>query len=79
MRIDVYTSPGCPDCRALKAWLQARHLPFAEHDLSQPGVAEKAKADWGVRIAPITVCEGKVFYGTAQDQLPQLEAFLRQV
>lgn len=73
MRIDIYTSPGCPDCQALKAWFRVRGLPFTEHDLSQPSVAEQAKGNWGVRIAPITVCEGRVFYGTAQDQLPLLE------
>lgn len=71
--IDLYTSPGCPDCAALKAWFAAHHLAFTEHDLSQPGAADKAKADFGVRIAPITVYEGQVLYGTAQEQLPRLK------
>ena len=71
--IDLYTSPGCPDCAALKAWFAARNITFTEHDLSRPGAADKAKTQFGVRIAPITVYEGQVFYGTAQEQLPRLQ------
>ena len=71
--IHLYTSPGCPDCAALKAWFAARGMAFTEHDLSQPGAADKAKAEFGVRVAPITVYEGQVFYGTAQEQLPRLK------
>ncbi|WP_298139323.1 glutaredoxin family protein [Acidiferrobacter sp.] len=74
--IDLYTSPGCPDCAALKAWFTAHNVVFAEHDLSAPGAADKAKAAFGVRIAPITVYEGQVFYGTAEEQLPRLKRLL---
>ncbi|MHB8252376.1 MAG: glutaredoxin family protein [Acidiferrobacter sp.] len=78
MHIDLYTSPGCPDCAALKAWLKAQDLPFTEHDLSRPGAAEKAKTELGVRVAPITVCDGQIFYGTAQEQLPHLKDCLHR-
>jgi glutaredoxin len=71
--IDLYTSPGCPDCAALKAWFAAHDITFTEHDLSRPGAADKAKTEFGVRIAPITVYEGQVFYGAAQEQLPRLQ------
>ncbi len=74
--IDLYTTPGCPDCAALKAWFGARKVAFTEHDLSQPGIADKAKAEFGVRVAPITVCDGQVLYGTAQEQLPRLRRLL---
>lgn len=74
--IALYTSPGCPDCAALKQWLTAQGLSFTEHDLSRPGAADRAKAEWGVRVAPITVWNGRVVYGTARDQIPQLQALL---
>ncbi|MHB1240701.1 MAG: glutaredoxin domain-containing protein, partial [Gammaproteobacteria bacterium] len=32
----IYTTPGCPDCAALKQWLAKRGLAFGERDLSQP-------------------------------------------
>jgi len=78
MSIDLYTSPGCPDCAALKTWLEAQGIPFVEHDLSRPGVADEVKARLGVRVAPITVCDGHVLYGTAQEQLPRLKDLLHR-
>lgn len=73
MSFDLYTSPGCPDCAALKQWLAAQGLAFVEHDLSQKSISDYAKAQFGVRVAPITVYEGQVFYGTAEQQLPHLK------
>lgn len=75
----LYTSPGCPDCIALKHWLEYRALAYTERDLSQPGVADEAKARYGVRIAPVTVIGEAFFYGTFATQKPQLEALLSRV
>jgi glutaredoxin len=75
-KIEIYTTPTCPDCLALKRWLNARNLPFIEHDLRDAAVAEEAKARTGLRIAPITVIEGKIFYGTFAQQRPGIEAAL---
>ncbi|MHB1671395.1 MAG: glutaredoxin family protein [Acidiferrobacter sp.] len=62
--VTLYTSPGCPDCAALKAWF------------AQLGVADRVKAELGVRVAPITVCDAQVLYGTAREQIPQLRKIL---
>lgn len=72
----IYTTPGCPDCAALKQWLTKRGLVFRERDLSQPGVADEAKRRYGVRVAPVTVIGAEVFYGTFIDQRPRIEALL---
>ncbi len=72
----IYTSPGCPDCAALKMWLERRGQPYAEKDLSQPGMAEEAKARCGVRVAPVTVIAGQCLYGTFEQQRPRIEALL---
>lgn len=72
----VYSTPTCPDCRALKAWLEANHIPFAERDLSDPAIVEEAKARTGVRVAPISIVGDAVLYGTFASQRPRLEELL---
>jgi glutaredoxin len=66
--IVVYTTPTCPDCRALKDWLAHLGVPFEERDLANPSIMAEAKARTGVRVAPITVIGDQVFYGTFQSQ-----------
>lgn len=72
----VYTTLTCPDCRTLKAWLTAQGVAFEERDLTDPAIMEEAKARTGVRVAPITLVGGKVFYGTFGSQKPGLVAAL---
>ncbi len=75
-RVIVYTSPGCPDCAAVKRYLGDRGIPFDERDISAPGVADEARARYGVRVAPITVVGSLFFYGTFAQQKPQLDRAL---
>lgn len=75
-KILIYTSLGCPDCAALKAWLQQQGHVYVERDLSRPGVADEAKSRYGVRVAPITVIGDRFFYGTFADQRPKIQAVL---
>ncbi|PWK64981.1 glutaredoxin [Aminobacter sp. AP02] len=75
--IEIFTTPTCPDCLALKRWLLAQSLPFVEHDLRDPEIAEEAKRRTGVRVAPITIIDGKhVFFGTFAVQRAEIEALL---
>lgn len=76
LKITVYTSPGCPDCAAVKRYLRDRGLTFEERDVSAPGVADEAKARYGVRVAPITVVGDAFLYGTFAQQKPKLDAAL---
>lgn len=73
----LYTTPTCPDCRAVKQWFATEGVAFEERDLSDPQIAEEAKARTGVRVAPIVIIEGQVFYGTLADQKPRLAAALK--
>ncbi|MGF7006613.1 glutaredoxin family protein [Aminobacter sp. BE322] len=76
-RIEIYTTPTCPDCLALKRWLATQNLAYVEHDLREPAIAEEAKRRTGVRVAPITIIDNiHVFYGTFADQLRGIEAAL---
>jgi len=74
----LYTAPGCPDCAALKQWLQQRQITYEERDVTDPGVADEAKSRYGVRVAPITVIGDAFFYGTFAQQRARLEAALGQ-
>jgi glutaredoxin len=46
--IEIFSTPTCPDCRALKAWLESQGIPFIERDLRDPAIAEEAKRRTGV-------------------------------
>ena len=75
-QIEIYTTPTCPDCLALKRWFRDRQLNFIEHDLRDPAVAEDARKRTGVRVAPITLINGRVTFGTFAEQRPALELAL---
>lgn len=71
-RILIYTTPSCPDCHALKRWLSEQKISYEERDLTDPQVAEEAKARTGVRVAPISIVGSEIFYGTFHSQKPGL-------
>ena len=75
-QVIIYTTPTCPDCWALKAWLQREGIAFEERDLSDPEIMAEAKARTGVRVAPISLVGEKVFYGTFPSQKQGLTAAL---
>lgn len=68
----IYTTPTCPDCRMLKDWLNRAGVAFEERDLTDPATRDEAKARTGVRVAPITLVDERVFYGTFASQKPGL-------
>ncbi|BDP44714.1 NrdH-redoxin (plasmid) [Deinococcus aetherius] len=72
----LYTTPTCPDCQALKVWLNQHGIAYTERDLTDPAVADQAKARYGVRVAPITVVGNQFFFGTFADQRPELQRLL---
>lgn len=74
--IIIYSPPTCPDCRMLKAWLDSRGLAYVERNMSDPAIMAEAKARTGVRVAPITLIGGHVFYGTFASQQPKIVAAL---
>ena len=75
-QVIIYTTPTCPDCWALKAWLEREGIAFEERDLSDPKIMAEAKARTGVRVAPISLVGEKVFYGTFPLQKPGLTVAL---
>lgn len=74
--IIIYTTPTCPDCRALKRWLASLGIAYEERDLTNSKIMEEAKMRTGVRVAPITFVGEQFFYGTFADQRPKIAATL---
>ncbi len=72
MTVTLYTTPTCPDCKALKAWLAQKGVQYQEKDLTDPKVQDEAKARYGVLVAPISVVGEHFFYGTFDQQRPRL-------
>lgn len=75
-KIIIYTTATCPDCWALKAWLERQGIAFEERDLSDPKIRAEAKARTGVRVAPITLVGETAFYGAFPSQKPGLTVAL---
>jgi glutaredoxin len=76
MNVTLYTTPTCPDCHALKAWLGGKGIHYQEKDLTDITIQAEAKSRYGVRVAPITVIDDKFFYGTFAEQRPKLAPLL---
>ncbi|MDP3342336.1 glutaredoxin [Frigidibacter sp.] len=74
--IELFTTPTCPDCAILKRWLEAQGLVYIERDLRIPGIAEEARRRTGLRIAPITIIDGKALWGPAADQVARLRPLI---
>ena len=70
----LYTSPGCPDCAAVRNYLNEHQIDFEERSVATPGVADEAKSRYGIRVAPITVIAGNALWGAFAEQKPKLDA-----
>ena len=79
MTATIYTVPNCADCAAVKRLLEAHGVAYTERDVRAD---EAARAEMirvaNVRIAPVTVLDGQVFYGEFDEQRPKLEAVLHE-
>ena len=69
-RVAIYTSPNCEDCHALKAWMNAHGVAFAEKDLTDIDVMTEVREKNGDRVAPVTIIGDRVFIGTFASQKP---------
>lgn len=76
--VTVYSTPTCPDCRTLKAWLARLDVDFVERDLTDPSVMDEAKRRFGVRVAPIIEVGDWFTFGTFSDIRPRVEIQLRE-
>ena len=60
MKVTVYTSFWCPDCREAKRFLQQHSISFQEIDIENtPGAAEEVVRQTGKRAIPQFVIDGE--------------------
>lgn len=75
--ITIYTVPGCADCEAVKRLLNSQGAAFTEKNVREDAAAlAEMQARAGVRVAPVTVIGGQVFFGSFDDQRPGILAAL---
>jgi len=55
--ITVYTTPGCVQCTPTKRWLDKKHIPYREVDITLPEHEADAKAikELGFTQAPVVI------------------------
>ena len=60
MKVTVYTSFWCPDCREAKRFLQENKISFQEIDIEHtPGAADEVVKRTGKRAIPQFVIDGE--------------------
>jgi glutaredoxin-like protein NrdH len=72
MTIEVYTKPGCVQCRATERELRQRGLVFEAIDLSVDDAALDRMTALGHRQAPVVVANGTHWSGYRPDLLAGL-------
>ena len=61
MEIQVYTTPTCPWCQKLKAWLKKKKLSFIEHDITESDKARDDALEKSSQLGvPVTDIDGKI-------------------
>lgn len=75
-QIELFTTPTCPDCAILKRWLDAQGVAYIERDLRNPRIEDEARRRTGLRIAPITIVDGKALWGPVADQIARLRPLI---
>lgn len=75
-RVEVFVLPSDPDSRSLTGWLDEQGIAYSTRDLSDPATSREAVARTGMRIAPLTLVDGRVVWGTAAEQQRRLQSLL---
>lgn len=75
-RVEVYLLPDEAEGRDLTGWLDAQGIPYARPDLTDPATSHEAVARTGLRIAPLTLVDGRALWGTAAEQQRRLQSLL---
>jgi glutaredoxin-like YruB-family protein len=72
-RVTVYSTPTCPWCNTLKAWLRRNSIPFTDVDVSRDEyAAQELVRRTGQQGVPQTDINGQVVVGFNQERLKEL-------
>lgn len=70
-KIIVYTTPTCPYCVTLKAFLDEHNISYEQKDASLPQVQEELLRKSQSLSVPVIDINGKVIIGFARDRICQ--------
>ncbi|HOK99320.1 MAG TPA: thioredoxin family protein [Bacteroidales bacterium] len=72
-RVTVYSTPTCPWCNTLKAWLRKNGIPFTDVDVSRDeNAARELVRRSGQQGVPQTDINGQIVVGFNQQKLKEL-------
>jgi glutaredoxin-like YruB-family protein len=72
-RVTVYSTPTCPWCNTLKAWLRKNGIPFTDIDVSRDEqAARELVRRSGQQVVPQTDINGQIVVGFNQQKLREL-------
>jgi glutaredoxin 3 len=70
MDIKIYTTPTCPWCEKLKAWLKKKKLGYEEHDLIESDKARDEIIELSGQLSvPVTDIDGEIIVGYDETKL----------
>ncbi len=73
----LYTVPNCADCEAMKRLLTQQGAPFTERNLRHdPTALPELQRRSDLKIAPVTIIDGHILFGSFEQQRPQVMAAL---
>ncbi len=73
VKIKIYTSPGCPHCRAAKEFFRSLGLKYKEIDVTKhPKEAEKLYKKYKLAVTPIIEIGNKTVIGYDRNKIKKL-------
>lgn len=64
LKVEVYTTPTCEDCRNFKKFLKEHDIPFKEYSIAdEPKYIEKLRKRSGKTLVPTIYINDQEFFG----------------
>lgn len=72
-KVKIYSSPTCPDCNSVKAYLDRKGVSYKDVNVQDDKKAmEEMARKYGVRITPVVVVGDRVMVGFNVPKLNKL-------
>ena len=72
MKIKIYTTEICPECKVVKSYLRAMNIDFEEVLVNTPELVEQVISLTGQRRVPVIQTDQDVIVGFNQDKIKLL-------
>jgi glutaredoxin-like protein NrdH len=73
MNVKIYTTPGCPQCKATKRRLDARRIAYTEYDVMTDPWARIEAINLGFRSVPVVVTDTSSWAGYRPDLIDGID------